>query len=80
MKTMKKLVCLLLCLCTVMGMVTVPATAATKVTKLSIMIDEPKMGAKPAAKGDVWHSSSEFFELTDMQWVGDMDADGNFIG
>lgn len=78
MKKLKQLLCLLLCLCTVMGMVTVPASAVTKVTKLNIMVEEPKLGEKPAAKEDVWYSNSEYFELSDMQWVGDMDANGGF--
>ena len=78
MKKLKQLLCLLLCLCTVMGMVTVPAFAVTKVTKFSIMVDEPKLGAKPADKGDIWHSNSEYFELSEMEWLGEMDANGNF--
>jgi len=77
MKLFKRILCLVLCLCTVLSLVTVGASAATtKVSKITLKIDEPALGKKPATTAT--YSSSSSFDLVSIQWNGDMDSNGCF--
>lgn len=77
MKTLKRILCMILCLVMVVGLLPAIASAATtKVNKITFKMDEPALGKKPASTITV--SSSSSFELDSIQWYGDMDANGCF--
>lgn len=78
MKTIKKLLCLLLCLCTVLGMVTVPASAETnQITKQSFAFEDPVLGKKPLGVEDIWINNTKYVEVESVEWKGELDANGN---
>jgi len=75
MKTMKRFLCLLLCLCTVLSLVTVPASAASYISKITVTVTTPYVGDKPAKARTAATASSE---VIDTEWEGELDADGRF--
>ena len=78
MKKMKKFLCLLLCLCTVMSLVTVPASAETKkITKQSFAFEDPVLGKKPLGVDDIWINTTKYVEVESVEWKGELDANGN---
>lgn len=78
MKKLKQLLCLLLCLCTVLGMVTVPVSAETyQITKQSFAFEDPVLGKKPLGVDDIWINNTKYVEVESVEWKGELDANGN---
>ena len=75
MKTVKRALCLLLCLCTVLSLVTVPASAASYINKITVTVATPYVGDKPA---NAKIASTASTEVIDTEWEGELDADGRF--
>ena len=77
MRKLKSLLCLLLCLCTVLGMITVPASAATKkIDSIVVELPTPELGKKLATAEDLFFTSSKYVEVESLQWLGNV-GDGN---
>ena len=77
MKKLKTLLCLLVCICALTAVLTVSASAATtEIRKVTLMVDEPTLGAKPNT--DIWYSDSKFVDITSVEWKGKLDDNGCF--
>ena len=78
MQRMKRFLCLLLCLCTIVPVAVMPIGAADDyVNTIAVSVTTPTAGFKPA-KASV--SSTASTEVLDTKWEGKLDANGCFIG
>ena len=77
MKPLKRVLWLALCLCMVMSLFTMSTSAADYINKITVTVNEPAAGFKPAKATT---SSTAGSEVRDTQWTGDFDANGCFIG
>ena len=77
MKNFKRALSLLLCLCTLLSLMTIPASAATKkIDSIVIELPKPELGKKLATKDDVWCTSSKYVEVAKLEWAGNV-GEGN---
>jgi len=74
---MKRIFSMLLCIYMLIGMVNVPAAAASAVSIFNVTVENPKAGAKPAETASVPDSASTY--VTDVEWVGTFDNNGYFM-
>ena len=80
MRRMNRLVCLLVCICILTTLFSLPASAATKeIRSLSISIDEPVLGKTLPTAEDVWFNNSKYLELAEFEWYGDVGAGNTAI-
>ena len=76
MKPLKRVLCLILCLCMVTSLFTMSISAADYVNKITVSVYTPAAGFKPQ---DATTSETASCEVRDTQWSGDFDANGCFI-
>lgn len=75
MKTQKRILCLVLCLCTVLSMLSSSASALSYVNKITVTVDAPAVGEKP---GEATTSTTASSEVIDTEWSGTLDDGGCF--
>ena len=75
MKKMKRFLSLLLCLCTMLSVLSTGVSAASYVDKITVTVTAPVVGDKPANAKTASTASSE---VVDTQWDGELDANGRF--
>lgn len=75
MKNLKRIICLILCLCMAVSLTAVQAWAASQVNKITVTVTDPYVGDKP---GEATTSTTASTEVTDTQWEGELDEDGRF--
>lgn len=72
---MKRFLCLLLCLCTIVSMMVMPAGAADYVNKIELSVIVPAAGFKPA---NATAKDTASVKVVDTQWEGNFAADGTY--
>ena len=73
---MKKVLCMLLCLCMMISIfTTVPVSAATVLTVYKVTIDEPQIG-QPLPQNATLPSTASTY-VTNVEWKGNLDENGN---
>jgi len=76
MKTLNRVLCVILCFVMLAGMLSAPATAATtNVNQIKLTMEAPALGKKPADTAIGESASSEFVSI---EWYGELDDDGCF--
>ncbi len=73
----KRIFGIVLCICTLVGIICISATAASPVNVFNVTMDEPTIGGKPADTASVPESASTY--VTDVQWKGKFDSKGRFV-
>ena len=73
----KRVFSMLLCVCMLMSIASIPAMAATAVNTFNVTVEEPKAGAKPAETASVPENASTY--VTGVEWKGTFDKNGNFM-
>lgn len=80
MKKVKHLLCLLVCICALVALFSVSASAATKeIRSLSIVVDDPVLGKALPTADDVWFNNSKYLEIAEFEWYGDVGAGNTAI-
>lgn len=74
---MKRILSGLLCLCMLVCMFPLTASAASQVNIFNITVTEPKAGEKPSSEGSVPATAST--TVTNVKWQGKLASDGTFI-
>ena len=74
---MKRILGIFLCVCMLMGMVSVPSAAASPVNIFNVTVEEPKAGETPAETASLPENASTY--VTDVEWEGTFDSNGNFM-
>ena len=73
---MKKVLCMLLCLCMMIGIFTaIPVSAATILSVYKVTIDEPKIGSPLPVNAVLPQNASTY--VTSVEWKGNLDENGN---
>lgn len=73
---MKKVLCMLLCLCMMISIFTaIPASAATILSVYKVTIDEPKIGSPLPVNAVLPQNASTY--VTSVEWKGNLDENGN---
>ena len=69
---LKRFLCMLLCLCMVMSLITMPASAASHVNSIKVTVDAPTVGARP---GEATVTSADS-QVVKTEWT---DSSGNAL-
>ena len=77
MKKLQKFLTVLLCVCTLMGVMMPAASATTTLTIINLTLDVPVVGNKPTATASLpSHARSA---VKEVEWSGELDSDGTFM-
>lgn len=77
MKKLQKFLAVLLCVCTLMGVLMPAASATTTLTIINLTLDAPIVGNKPTATASLpSHARSA---VKKVEWSGQLDSDGTFM-
>ena len=73
---MKKLVSIILCLCMLISVFCVSASAKSPVNIFNVTVEEPKAGNKPDYNASVPKTAST--KVVNVEWKGELDENGLF--